>query len=161
MFFLVFTSLFCVSIACVVGSRAPDLAELLDARVHRSPVVDRRFRITCYNARGFGRNGPGRPAMVGSASSLLRVIADQVSVIEDDISGLYENLFIETCADWAVPYIGGLVGYTPVASSPLKVTSAVASAESPLRCATRACPKRQCATMARAPAGAARASAAA
>src|SRR6266404_5315066 len=45
--------------------------------------------------------------------ALLRVIAEQVSVVERDITGLYENWFIETCQDWVVPYIGDLVGYTP------------------------------------------------
>ncbi len=42
---------------------------------------------------------------------LLRVIAEQVDLVEADISGLYENWFVETCHDWAVPYIGDLVGY--------------------------------------------------
>lgn len=46
--------------------------------------------------------------------ALLRVIAEQVNVVEDDISQLYENWFIETCQDWVVPYIGDLVGYQPV-----------------------------------------------
>ena len=45
--------------------------------------------------------------------ALLRVIAEQVNVVEDDIAGLYENWFIETCEDWVVPYIGQLVGYEP------------------------------------------------
>ena len=54
--------------------------------------------------------------------SLLRVVGEQVSVVEHDISGLYENWFIETCEDWVVPYIGALVGYTPVASGPLTVS---------------------------------------
>src|SRR5947209_4845074 len=42
---------------------------------------------------------------------LLRVIAEQVNLIEDDVAHLYENWFIETCDDWVVPYIGDLVGY--------------------------------------------------
>jgi hypothetical protein len=46
--------------------------------------------------------------------ALLRVIAEQVNVVEDDISQLYENWFIETCEDWAVPYIADLLGYRPV-----------------------------------------------
>ena len=46
--------------------------------------------------------------------ALLRVINQQTAVIEDDIAQLYENSFIETCADWAVPYIGDLIGYRPV-----------------------------------------------
>lgn len=45
---------------------------------------------------------------------LLRVIAEQVNVVEDDIAQLYENWFIETCDDWVVPYIGDLLGYQPV-----------------------------------------------
>ncbi len=44
---------------------------------------------------------------------LLRIIAEQVDVVERDIDGLYENWFIETCQDWAVPYIGDLIGYLP------------------------------------------------
>ena len=48
--------------------------------------------------------------------ALLRVIAEQVDVLEKDIAGLYENWFIETCDDWVVPYIGALIGYTPVST---------------------------------------------
>jgi hypothetical protein len=49
--------------------------------------------------------------------ALLQVIAEQVNVVDADISGLYENWFIETCKDWVVPYIGDLVGYVPVADT--------------------------------------------
>lgn len=45
---------------------------------------------------------------------LLRVIAEQVNLVESDIGQLYENWFIETCQDWAVPYLGDLIGYQPV-----------------------------------------------
>jgi hypothetical protein len=40
---------------------------------------------------------------------LLRVITEQVDVVEADISQLYDNWFIETCQDWVVPYIGDLI----------------------------------------------------
>lgn len=46
--------------------------------------------------------------------ALLRVIAEQVDVVEEDIALLYENWFIETCQDWVVPYIGDLIGYQPI-----------------------------------------------
>jgi hypothetical protein len=46
--------------------------------------------------------------------ALLRVIGEQVQLLEDDIERLYENSFIETCDDWAVPYIGDLIGYRPL-----------------------------------------------
>jgi hypothetical protein len=57
--------------------------------------------------------------------ALLRVIAEQVSLVEDDIAQLYENWFIETCEDWVVPYIGDLVGYRVVheAGEPSDVTA--------------------------------------
>src|SRR6185312_3579389 len=46
--------------------------------------------------------------------ALLRVIAEQTNLLEDDITQLYENWFIETAADWAVPYIADLIGYQQV-----------------------------------------------
>src|SRR6266567_8584383 len=46
--------------------------------------------------------------------ALLRVITEQVNVVEDDIAQLYENWFIETCQDWVVSYIGDLLGYRVV-----------------------------------------------
>ena len=46
--------------------------------------------------------------------ALLRVITEQVNLVEADISQLYDNWFIETCQEWVVPYIGGLIGYTPI-----------------------------------------------
>jgi len=60
--------------------------------------------------------------------ALLRVIAEQVGVVEKDIAGLYENWFIETCQDWVVPYIGALVGYTPVSTLTQSATTARALA---------------------------------
>ncbi len=47
-------------------------------------------------------------------SALLGVVASQAALLKEDIAGLYENWFIETCEDWVVPYIAGLVGYRPV-----------------------------------------------
>lgn len=41
--------------------------------------------------------------------ALLRIIAEQASFVEADIRSLYENLFIETCQPWVIPYIGDLV----------------------------------------------------
>jgi len=51
--------------------------------------------------------------------ALLRVIAEQVNVVDDDIAHLYENWFIETADDWAVLYIGELVGWRPLAEGGL------------------------------------------
>ena len=51
--------------------------------------------------------------------ALLRVIGEQAQVVEDDIGRLYDDWFIETCADWVVPYIGDLIGYRPVPAAGL------------------------------------------
>ena len=58
--------------------------------------------------------------------ALLRVIAEQVNVVEDDIARLYDDWFIETAQDWVVPYIGDLVGYHPAhqAGEPTDVSAA-------------------------------------
>ena len=43
--------------------------------------------------------------------ALLTVIAEQLGVIEENLAQLYDDQFIETCAEWVVPYIGDLIGY--------------------------------------------------
>ena len=48
--------------------------------------------------------------------ALLGIIDEQVVVLERDLERLYDNWFIETCEDWAVPYIGELIGYSPAAA---------------------------------------------
>lgn len=56
--------------------------------------------------------------------ALLSVIAEQVALLEENLDQLYDDQFIETCAEWVVPYIGDLIGYrglhgvTPAISSP-------------------------------------------
>jgi hypothetical protein len=42
--------------------------------------------------------------------ALLAVIETELQAVEEDIGGLYENQFIETCDEWVVPYIGDLLG---------------------------------------------------
>ena len=43
--------------------------------------------------------------------ALLSVIADQVGVLEEDLDQLYDDQFVETCAGWAIPYLGDAIGY--------------------------------------------------
>lgn len=56
--------------------------------------------------------------------ALLSVIAEQIEVTGEDLAQLYDDQFVETCAEWVVPYIGDLIGYrslhgiTPRVSSP-------------------------------------------
>ena len=41
---------------------------------------------------------------------LMRAIAGQVSTVRLDMDSLWDDYFIETCADWVVAYLGQLVG---------------------------------------------------
>src|ERR1051326_1599107 len=72
------------------------------------PNVDRLYELipVVYRLRDADQGYP--------LKALLRVIAEQVNLVEEDIAGLYENWFIETCQDWVVPYIGSLLSYQPV-----------------------------------------------
>ena len=54
--------------------------------------------------RVYDRDG-GQPLL-----ALLRVVGGQVANVRADLDALWDNFFIETCDDWAVPYIGALLG---------------------------------------------------
>jgi len=47
----------------------------------------------------------------GPLRALVAVLAREGAVVEENIEQLLDNLFIETCEDWAAPYIGGTIGY--------------------------------------------------
>lgn len=44
--------------------------------------------------------------------SYLEPVEDMFSAIHENIESLYHDLFIETCDDWVIPYIGDLLGTT-------------------------------------------------
>lgn len=54
----------------------------------------------------------------GALKALVTVIAEQMGVIEENFDQLYDDQFIETCAEWVVPYIGDLVGARGIISFP-------------------------------------------
>src|SRR5882757_5729590 len=56
-----------------------------------------------------GRN-PSSEKDQGVLQALMEVIAGQLAVLEENFDQLYDDQFIETCAEWVVPYIGDLVG---------------------------------------------------
>ena len=45
---------------------------------------------------------------------LLSLIATQTGVLDENLEQLLDDQFIETCADWVIPYIGDLIGYRPL-----------------------------------------------
>ncbi|MEU6164324.1 hypothetical protein [Streptomyces tanashiensis] len=51
------------------------------------------------------------------------VLATQLVALEEDLEQLYDDQFIETCAPWAAPYIGDLIGYRPLHGVADKVRS--------------------------------------
>ncbi|MFI2188556.1 hypothetical protein [Streptomyces sioyaensis] len=46
--------------------------------------------------------------------ALLGIVGEQADALAADIARGYENLFIETCEDWVVPYLADLVGTVPL-----------------------------------------------
>ena len=63
-----------------------------------------------YRTRDAERNGP--------LSELLQVLSEQVRIVDSNIEQLYNDLFVETCQPWVVPYHGELVGLQPTATPP-------------------------------------------
>jgi hypothetical protein len=59
----------------------------------------------------------------GPLEALIDAIAGQVGGIELNIEQLYDDLFIETCADWVVPYLGDMIGYQPLSGATAAVSS--------------------------------------
>ena len=74
---------------------AQDFAERLYARVPAN--------YRAYDAE------QGEPLL-----ALLQVVGEQAANLRQDLDALWDNFFIETCQDWAVPYLGDLIGYTMV-----------------------------------------------
>src|SRR5438067_4482866 len=71
----------------MTATRSPDrLYDLLPA-VYREQDADQGFALR----------------------ALLRIVSGQVDVVEQDVAGLWNDLFIETCKPWVIPYIGDLV----------------------------------------------------
>ncbi len=58
---------------------------------------------------------------------LIEVIAREAGVVEASVAQMYEDLFIETCADWVVPYIGDLIGLRPLPGAGSVTRSEVAN----------------------------------
>jgi len=65
----------------------------------------------------------------GPLKSLIAIVAEQIEVLQESLFQSYDDLFIETCADWVVPYIAdlvGLKGLVDVPSAGYSVRAAVA-----------------------------------
>jgi hypothetical protein len=63
----------------------------------------------------------------GQLRAFLALIERAFSSIHADIESLHDDIFIETAADWAVHYIGDLLGTTSLAGDPWTIRADVAS----------------------------------
>ncbi len=58
---------------------------------------------------------------------LIELMAREGRVVEADIAALHENWFVESCADWVVPYIGDLLAIVPLADTGFSPRAEVAN----------------------------------
>jgi hypothetical protein len=56
----------------------------------------------------------------------LAVVENAFGAIHDNIGSLYRDLFIETCSPWVIPYIGDLLGVSPLSGDPWTLRADVA-----------------------------------
>lgn len=70
----------------------------------RVPLYDRLPEI--YRIRDAEQTPPGMLA------AYLRAAEDVLGAVHENVEALYDDLFIETCDDWVVPYIADLLGTT-------------------------------------------------
>jgi len=88
------------------------------------PVNERLYNLlpAIYRIRDAEQGEPLR--------ALLGVVEEEFLAIEQDIAGLYEDLFIETCDEWVIPYIGDLLnvhGVHPISARAGSLRSYVAN----------------------------------
>lgn len=77
-----------------------------------------------------GSSVSGEPTIEGPLEALISIIADEIAGLEENLDQLYDDQFIETCAEWVVPYIGDLVGtrqLTEIPGSSISQRSEVAN----------------------------------
>ena len=92
---------------------AGEQAELTVLQALPAPTEDEQDRLTELQHK----------ANRGPLESLIAVFAEQIGVMDENLDQLYDDLFIETCADWVVPYIGDLIGYRNLHSVSARITS--------------------------------------
>lgn len=108
-----------------LGAAMPDwltpdeLSELHAIEGQATPTAEQQSRLAYLRWK---QSRPKEPL-----KSLLMAFGDEIAVLEENLAQLYDDLFIETCADWVVPYIGDLIGFQPLHN--LGATQTTARAE--------------------------------
>ena len=82
--------------------------------------INRLYKLlpAVYRIRDQAGKDPAGGEDQGTLHALMTVIAGQLAVLEENLDQLYDDQFIETCAEWVVPYIGDLVGARGLVSFP-------------------------------------------
>ena len=76
-----------------------------------SAFAERRADRTAYLAERLPSHVLDRDAESGGLlRALLAAVAGELAVVERDLDTLYDSWFVETCPEWAVPYLADLVG---------------------------------------------------
>ena len=88
--------------------------------IPRVPLYRRLPEI--YRQRDIEQDPPGQ------LQAYLSIVEDVLGAMYDNIGELYRDLFIETCDDWVIPYIGDLLGVTPLSGDPWTLRADVADA---------------------------------
>jgi len=60
----------------------------------------------------------------GVLQDLFAILQDAHDAVDQDITRLYQNWFIETCAEWVVPYISDLLGAPPLSTTQIQGVTA-------------------------------------
>ncbi len=70
-----------------------------------NPEADKLYQLlpALYRIRDSEQGVPLR--------ALCEILAEDIAALRENLDQLYDDQFIETCADWAAPYIGDLIGY--------------------------------------------------
>src|SRR5262252_172440 len=63
------------------------------------------------------RDTPSTPGQAGPLREMVNRVGAQIAVVRRSIDRLWDNESIETCDDWAIPYIGDLLATRIIASA--------------------------------------------
>jgi len=86
--------------------------------VKRVPLYERLPEI--YRIKDEEQSPPGQ------LRSYLALVEEVFGAIHENIESLYHDLFIETCDDWVIPYIGDLLGTSHLSGDPWTLRADVA-----------------------------------
>ena len=95
----------------------------------RKPLFERLpqiYRIYDQELAGARKLPVDEDEIKGPLQAYLEILDEVFGGIRDNIEELYHDFFIETCADWVVPYIADLLGTSHLSGDPWTIRADVA-----------------------------------